>query len=87
MEKRENGRHQVYDALAAGIRNMVRRAAADDDRLEEIRMRTGQPLMIRYDGREQILPAVQQPHIVTKEEMRRQWTISAITPSTHIQRN
>ena len=70
MEKRENGRHQVYDALAAGIRNMVRRAAADDDRLEEIRMRTGQPLMIRYDGREQILPAVQQPHIVTKEEMR-----------------
>ena len=70
MEKRENGRHQVYDALAAGIRNMVRRAAADDDRLEEIRMRTGQPLMIRYDGQEQILPAVQQPHIVTKEEMR-----------------
>ena len=70
MEKRENGRHQVYDALAAGIRNMVRHAAADDDRLEEIRMRTGQPLMIRYDGREQILPAVQQPHIVTKEEMR-----------------
>ena len=49
---------------------MVRHAAADDDRLEEIRMRTGQPLMIRYDGREQILPAVQQPHIVTKEEMR-----------------
>ena len=70
MEKRENGRHQVYDALAAGIRNMVRHAAADDNRLEEIRMRTGQPLMIRYDGREQILPAVQQPHIVTKEEMR-----------------
>ena len=70
MEKRENGRHQVYDALAAGIRNMVRHAAADDDQLEEIRMRTGQPLMIRYDGREQILPAVQQPHIVTKEEMR-----------------
>ena len=70
MEKRENCRHQVYDALAAGIRNMVRHAAADDDRLEEIRMRTGQPLMIRYDGREQILPAVQQPHIVTKEEMR-----------------
>ena len=48
MEKRENGRHQVYDALAAGIRNMVRRAAADDHRRVEYRTRTAQLLMMSY---------------------------------------
>lgn len=70
MEKTQNSRQLVYDALAGSIRNMIRQAAADDDRLQEIRMRTEQPLMILYDGQEQILPAAKQPHIVTKEEMR-----------------
>ena len=42
----------------------------DFEDLQEIRLRTGQPLRVRCAGRESVLPAERQCHIVTKEELR-----------------
>ena len=69
MERRDDSR-QIFNVLASGLRGMIREHAVDICMLQEIRLRTAQPLMIVYGGEEKILPDIRQPHIVTRDEMR-----------------
>ena len=69
MERRDDSR-QIFNVLASGLRGMIREHAVDISMLQEIRLRTAQPVMIVYGGEEKILPDIRQPHIVTRDEMR-----------------
>lgn len=67
----ERRKQQILNILAARIRKVVEAERLDYDKLQEIRLRTGQPLLLLYDGKERILPAAQkQKHIVTKAEIK-----------------
>lgn len=67
----ERRKQQILNILAAGIRKVVEAECLDYDKLQEIRLRTGQPLLLLYDGKERVLPAAQkQKHIVTKAEIK-----------------
>ncbi|HIX63450.1 MAG TPA: stage III sporulation protein AA [Candidatus Mediterraneibacter colneyensis] len=69
MERRDLN-HQILNILAKSVRKIIRDDGADMSRIQEIRMRTGQPLRVVKENRETVLPAAEQPHIVTKEELR-----------------
>ena len=69
MERRET-KSRMLDLLAVSIRKLVREAAGSLEGVQEIRLRTGQPLRIVRDGKEEELPSGAAPHIVTKEELR-----------------
>ena len=69
MERRDFS-NQILSILAKSVRKIIRDDAADLEQIQEIRMRTGQPLRIVRGNREAVLPAPDKPHIVTKEEMR-----------------
>ncbi|HJA12361.1 MAG TPA: stage III sporulation protein AA [Candidatus Mediterraneibacter merdipullorum] len=69
MERRET-KSRIPDLLAVSIRKLVREAAGSLEGVQEIRLRTGQPLRIVRDGKEEELPSGAAPHIVTKEELR-----------------
>ncbi len=69
MERRDC-RKQIVCILAKNIRAAVQDGAAPGEQLQEIRIRSGQPLRAIFDGREKILPGIGKPHIVTKEEVR-----------------
>jgi len=70
MEKRENRRSQVSDVLARSVRAIVQTHITEENALQEIRMRIGQPLSIMSGGEEKILPSAEKAHIVTKEEIK-----------------
>lgn len=62
---------QVLQVLAASIREMLREGEIAPDRLQEIRMRIGQPLILLEDGEEKIpVDRDGKEHVVTKDEIR-----------------
>ena len=69
MERREQKKH-ILNILARDIRHLLAQEDRDLNGLQEIRLRTGQPLRILKENRERVLPEEKKPHIVTKEEMR-----------------
>lgn len=69
--------NEIYTLLPAGLRDILKKAAPDQERLQEIRLRVGRPVLLRYDGREwalaaggELCVAADQGHIVTAEELR-----------------
>ena len=69
MERRDR-KAQILNVLAKSVRRIIEEDVPDVEELQEIRLRTGQPLRVLRENREKVLPAGGQPHIVTKEEMR-----------------
>ena len=69
MERRDR-KAQILNILAKSVRRIIEEEGSDLSGLQEIRLRTGQPLRVLRENREYVLPAAGQPHIVTKEEMR-----------------
>lgn len=62
---------QVMQVLAASIREIFQAGELFTDRLQEIRMRIGQPLILLEDGEEKIpVDGNGREHVVTKEEIR-----------------
>lgn len=66
-----------YTLLSAGLRDMLKKAAPEPEKLQEIRLRIGRPVLLQYDGREWALTAqgtlsgdAQQGYIVNGEELR-----------------
>ena len=53
----ERRKQQILHILAAGIRKVMEEAHLDYGKLQEIRLRTDQPLLILYQGEELFLPA------------------------------
>lgn len=67
----KNRERQVLQVLAVAVRKIIENAGLDFNKVQEIRLRIGKPLIIIYDNEEQILPKGQQKgHLVTKEEIR-----------------
>ena len=67
----ERRKQQILHILAAGIRKVMEEAHLDYGKLQEIRLRTDQPLLILYQGEELFLPAGRaKKHMVTKEEIK-----------------
>ena len=67
--ERQDRRAQILKILAKSIRRIIEEEVPDTDSLQEIRMRTGQPLRITKENRDIPVPEGK-AHIVTKEEMR-----------------
>lgn len=62
---------QVMQVLAASIREIFQAGELFTDRMQEIRMRIGQPLILLEDGEEKIpVDGNGREHVVTKEEIR-----------------
>lgn len=68
---------ECYTLLAAGLRAILRKASLEPEKLQEIRLRAGQPVLLRYDGREWALTAdgtlcedAERGYRVTTEELR-----------------
>lgn len=68
QESNRNG--QILNILAKNVRKIIQEDTGGLDGLQEIRLRTGQPVRIVCDNREKILPSEASPHIITKEEVR-----------------
>ena len=62
---------RIISVLPRHVREVMRRENMGYDSLQEIRLRLGQPLILRYEGEEQI-PGRQrgQPPIITREDIR-----------------
>lgn len=69
MERRD-AKAQILNILAKSIRRIMEKEAVDFSYLQEIRLRAGQPVRILLRSREKVLPSGEEPHIVTKEEVR-----------------
>ena len=69
MERRDR-KAQILNILAKSVRRIIEEEGPDLSGIQEIRLRTGQPLRVLHENREYVLPPAGQPHIVTKEEMR-----------------
>ena len=69
---RENKkRQQILNVLAKSIRAIIENEELDFEKLEEIRLRIDQPLIVEYENVEMLLPSkARNKHIVTKEEIR-----------------
>lgn len=71
MERQEKKRRgQILNILAQSIRKIIKEEVEDPGKLQEIRMRMGQPLRILKENEELVLPKGGKPHIVTKEDLR-----------------
>ena len=72
MERREKKerKDQILNILAKSVRKIILEGGSDMDHIQEIRLRTGQPVRIVRNNTETVLPAADDPHIITKEEMR-----------------
>lgn len=68
--ERKGSKDQVFNILAKSVRKIVQADGADMEHIQEIRLRTGQPLRIVRDNTERVLPSEGSPHIITKEELR-----------------
>ncbi|MGN0404411.1 MAG: stage III sporulation protein AA, partial [Bariatricus sp.] len=62
---RREKKNQIIRVLAERIRGIILNEGIDFSKLQEIRLREGQPLVIRCDGEEKLFT-----HIVTREELR-----------------
>ena len=62
---RREKKNQIIRVLAERIRGIILNEGIDFATLQEIRLREGQPLVIRCDGEEKLFA-----HIVTREELR-----------------
>lgn len=69
---KETGRQEstILNILAAELRKIINGQKENMEQIQEIRLRTGQPLRIITGNKEKILPSERKPHFVTKEEMR-----------------
>lgn len=66
-----NRKRQILQVLARPVRSIIEEEALDFEKVQEIRLRIGKPLMVVYDNEERILPGGQKEgHLVTKEEIR-----------------
>ena len=66
-----NRKRQILQVLARPVRAIVEDEALDFEKVQEIRLRIGKPLIVVYDNEEHILPQGQgEGHLVTKEEIR-----------------
>ena len=67
----EKRKQQILHVLAKRIRELLEAEELDYDKLQEVRLRVGQPLFILWNGKERFLPyGTGTMHIVTKEEIR-----------------
>ena len=82
--ERQNKKMQVWNLLAEKIRKLVEESVSNPEELQEIRIRTGQPLLIQMKGQERVLPDPVHPYLVTKEDIERQWDIFVIIRSMHM---
>ena len=69
-----NGKTEQEDAglESAGrkkLRKLVEESVSNPEELQEIRIRTGQPLLIQMKGQERVLPDPVHPYLVTKEDI------------------
>lgn len=62
---RREKKEQILCVLAGKIKGILLNNGLDFERLQEIRLREGQPLYVRYEGREMMFS-----HLITKEELR-----------------
>mgnify|MGYP000421046574 FL=1 len=67
--ERQNKKMQVWNLLAEKIRKLVEESVSNPEELQEIRIRTGQPLLIQMKGQERVLPDPAHPYLVTKEDI------------------
>ena len=68
--ERKAGKDQILNILAKSVRKLIQDDGADQGNIQEIRLRTGQPVRIIRDNEERLLPSEKRPHIITKEEVR-----------------
>src|SRR5699024_1634456 len=69
--KQKTGRDgQILSILAKSVRRIIQEDQGGLEGLQEIRLRTGQPVRIVRGKREKILPSEADPNIITKEEVR-----------------
>ena len=70
IRQKTDRENQVLGILAKSVRRIIQGYAGGLEGLQEIRLRTGQPVRIVQDNKEEILPSAGSPHIITKEEVR-----------------
>ena len=80
--ERQNKKMQVWNLLAEKIRKLVEESVSNPEELQEIRIRTGQPLLIQMKGQERVLPDPVHPYLV--KILVRQWDIFVIIRSMHM---
>jgi len=68
---RVNRKQQVLQVLAKPVRSAVEAEGLDFEKVQEIRLRIGKPLILVYDNEERLLPTgVSTRYLITKEEIR-----------------
>lgn len=66
-----NRKQQVLQVLAKPVRSAVEAEGLDFEKVQEIRMRIGKPLILVYDNEERLLPSGEPAgYLITKEEIR-----------------
>ena len=70
IRQKTDRENQVLGILAKSVRRIIQGYAGGLEGLQEIRLRTGQPVRIVQDNKEEILPSAGSQHIITKEEVR-----------------
>ena len=66
-----NRKQQVLQVLAKPVRSAVEAEGLDFEKVQEIRMRIGKPLILVYDNEERLLPSEEPAgYLITKEEIR-----------------
>lgn len=68
--KKQDKKTQILNILAKDVRKIVEEETPDFDRLQEIRLRTGQPLRVKKTDEKSGTETKGQLHIVTKDELR-----------------
>lgn len=67
----DSRKRQVLQVLARPVRSIVENEGLDFEKIQEIRLRIGKPLIVIYNNEERILPGMQaEGHLVTKDEIR-----------------
>lgn len=62
---------QILQVLAGDVRRVLEEESLEFDEMQEIRLRTGKPLIVVYKDEEWMLPRkLKKKHVVTKEEVR-----------------
>ncbi len=68
--ERQDRKSQILNILAKSVRRIIGEEVPDFTGLQEIRMRTGQPLRVTVNNTEKSLPREGGYHLITKEEVR-----------------
>lgn len=82
--ERQNKKMQVWNLLAEKIRKLVEESVSNPEELQEIRIRTGQPLLIQMKGQERVLRTRYTRIWLQKKILVRQWDIFVIIRSMHM---